>query len=1186
MSVCNRYASDDNRSVAEFSTSGQTQGNMSSYVSESGFDSSSDGYNHKRKLDSSIRDQDVAKREQKAVNRSKLLVASFLLLAACATVAATYIYIEQRDRNVFEDEFHSLATEIDIVTRQKTDQLFNALNSFSIGVSSEAKATNQQWPFVSISDWSAKAQSLGELVGVPEATMAFCPVVDPASIDQWLLHTNEDAPVYYQDRIDSAGWNTTAAELMGKTTPFIHYYDLENANKFMLSQETALPIWQVYPSMIEPTSQRTYTNYDLMSVKQFSELFYLTNATLNPTIGFSDMMIEESEVRPLVTSQIMQPVFKTTDTRAEDREMAGLIYLTMEWTTYFENFFTEETDAITLVLRNTCPRYNVLDEHDEQQIVSEEEGVVSYEINGPEATFLGEYDAHSPKYDALELTSILVDPDVDSSAIPSGQCLTKISLHLYPTEKFEESFYTLKRYIYAGVVLAIFVFTSLVFLLYDYFVGKRQRKVMDRIMMQDQIVAHVFPTAIRERLYDGMGKSGNGDGNFIDPLDINDEPDKVSSVAPMADLFPNTTIIFADIVGFTAWSSAREPQQVFTLLETIYAAFDRVAYRHNVFKVETVGDSYVAAAGLPEPMEEHAVAACKFARDCVKKMKEITLKLEVSLGPDTSDLRLRVGIHSGQVTAGVLRGERSRFQLFGDTMNTAARMESTGRPSSIQISQTTADLLKEGGFANMIIPRGQKTLVKGKGEMQTYWLRSSHSKRAKSKDTANRIESTIFEEETAEGSFSSSDDNGAESDLFDMNGVESMNKTERLVEWNVEVLSSLLQQIVTSRGGSRKSIKPLRAVESNIRSGQTILEEFVPIIQLKRPEGDLPNRLQRSNSMEVGDDVKSELRSFLSEIAAMYTDSNPFHNFEHASHVTASVKKLLKRIVNVDTGNGLTQQNANTEVNMVDLAGHSYGITSDPLTQFAVVFSAIIHDADHPGVPNAQLVKEGAPNAELYKNKSVAEQNSVDIAWNLLMKEEYESVRGCIYQTAEELRRFRQLVVNTVMATDIVDKELQALRKKRWETAFSEKVQQATSSGGEESEESEDRKATIVIEHLIQASDVAHTMQHWYIYKSWNEKFFCECYKAYKSGRSDVDPSINWYKGEIGFFDFYVIPLAKKLDDCGVFGVSSHEYLNYATANRDEWKREGEQLVTSFVRRFVEKEKGISRDMISKSLHG
>ncbi|CAJ1935112.1 unnamed protein product [Cylindrotheca closterium] len=928
-------------------------------------------------------------------------------------------------------------------------------------------------------------------------------------------------------------------------------------------------MWQYYPFAIEPFTQRTFTNLDVIASRQSSELFNLASATLNPVIGLFESLKEENgDILPLVLNQIMQPIFKNVETTEHEKELVAILWITMEWTQYFENFFTAETDAITLLVRSSCPRYSLFD----QQSVSEEEvNVISYEINGPEATVLGEYDAHDPKYESLEVASILVDLNVDSSKIPSGECIPKLSLHLYPTEKFEEAFYTSKRFLYAGVVIAIFAFTSLVFLLYDFFVGRRQRKVMDRIKMQDLIVSNVFPTAIRDRLYDGMGKSSER----VDPLDIDGENDRSSRAAPMADLFPDVTIIFADIVGFTAWSSAREPPQVFDLLETIYAAFDRVAYRHNVFKVETVGDCYVAAAGLPEPMKDHAVAACKFARDCLKKMKEITLKLDVTLGPDTSGLRLRVGIHSGQVTAGVLRGERSRFQLFGDSMNTAARMESTGRASCIQISQTTADLLKEGGFDNMTIPRRQKTLVKGKGEMQTYWLRSTDSKRFQRKNSNQLMESTISEEETVEDSFSSSEDVGdKDSDLFDMSGVEGMSKTERLVEWNVEVLSPLLQQIVATRGGSRKSIKPLQVVECNIRSGQTILEEFVPIIHLKRPDSDLNDRRQRYSSTDVGDDVKSELRRFLSNIAELYTDSNPFHNFEHASHVTASVKKLLKRIVNVDSGNGLTQQNGNSGVNMVDLAGHSYGITSDPLTQFAVVFSAIIHDLDHPGVPNAQLVKEGAPNAELYKNKSVAEQNSVDIAWTILMKDEYQSLRSCIYQTEEELRRFRQLVVNTVMATDIVDKELQALRKQRWETAFSDKVQEPASSSSEESEseESQDRKATIVIEHLIQASDVAHTMQHWYIYKSWNEKFFCECYKAYKSGRADVDPSINWYKGEIGFFDFYVIPLAKKLDNCGVFGVSSHEYLNYAMANRAEWVREGGELVKQFMENYNKSE--------------
>jgi hypothetical protein len=153
-------------------------------------------------------------------------------------------------------------------------------------------------------------------------------------------------------------------------------------------------------------------------------------------------------------------------------------------------------------------------------------------------------------------------------------------------------------------------------------------------------------------------------------------------------------------------------------------------------------------------------------------------------------------------------------------------------------------------------------------------------------------------------------------------------------------------------------------------------------------------------------------------------------------------------------------------------------------------------------------------SAQIYK-KSVAEQNSVEIAWEMLLCDDYEVLRACIYWTEEDRRRFRQLVVNTVMATDIVDTELQALRKKR------------------------DRKTTIVIDHLMQASDVSHKMQHWHIYKTWNEKFFMECYGAYKAGRAGSDPSMNWYKGEIGFCDFYVIPLAKQLDSSGVFGVSS-----------------------------------------------
>jgi hypothetical protein len=88
------------------------------------------------------------------------------------------------------------------------------------------------------------------------------------------------------------------------------------------------------------------------------------------------------------------------------------------------------------------------------------------------------------------------------------------------------------------------------------------------------------------------------------------------------------------------------------------------------------------------------------------------------------------------------------------------------------------------------------------------------------------------------------------------------------------------------------------------------------------------------------------------------------------------------------------------------------------------------------------------------------------------------------------------------------------------------------------------------------------------IYKQWNERFFFELYGSFKAGRSSVDPSLGWYKGEIGFFDFYIIPLAKKLESCGCFGVSSDEYLSYAKANREEWVREGEQIVQEYIKKY------------------
>jgi hypothetical protein len=306
--------------------------------------------------------------------------------------------------------------------------------------------------------------------------------------------------------------------------------------------------------------------------------------------------------------------------------------------------------------------------------------------------------------------------------------------------------------------------------------------------------------------------------------------------------------------------------------------------------------------------------------------------------------------------------------------------------------------------------------------------------------------------------------------------------------------------------------------------------------------------------------IVAQLRDFVLTIASMYRD-NPFHNFEHATHVALSVGMFLSKIV--ATEDKISDEDSATDYDEMvasTLHDQTYGITSDPLTQLACIFSALVHDVDHTGVPNTLLEKEDEVLSAAYGNKSIAEQNSFDIAWCLLMAPKYSGLRGAIYSDANEMERFRQLVVNSVMATDIMDKQANGFRRARWDRAFKEE-----DTGLYAGMDSMNRKATIVIEHIIQGSDIAHTMQHWRVYIKWNERLFDEMYAAYKEGRSDKNPYENWYKGEIGFFDFYIIPLAQKLKTCGVFGDLSDQYLNAAKNNRQKWEENGFELVKQYM---------------------
>jgi len=172
------------------------------------------------------------------------------------------------------------------------------------------------------------------------------------------------------------------------------------------------------------------------------------------------------------------------------------------------------------------------------------------------------------------------------------------------------------------------------------------------------------------------------------------------------------TIVFADIVDFTRMSAAMSPTEVVDLLNRVFTTFDAIARKHGLEKIKTIGDAYMAAAGVPVARADHAAAAARMALE----MLEVAQTMRV---PDGRPLRLRIGINSGPVVAGVIGTTKFIYDLWGDAVNTASRMESLGTPGAIQVTATTRAAL---GDAFVVEERGVVD-VKGKGLMTTWMLR-------------------------------------------------------------------------------------------------------------------------------------------------------------------------------------------------------------------------------------------------------------------------------------------------------------------------------------------------------------------------------------------------------------------------------------------------------------------------------
>lgn len=179
----------------------------------------------------------------------------------------------------------------------------------------------------------------------------------------------------------------------------------------------------------------------------------------------------------------------------------------------------------------------------------------------------------------------------------------------------------------------------------------------------------------------------------------------------IADAFPNVSVLFADMVGFTAMSRTMTASALVEVLGDLFSRFDLITEKHGLEKIKTIGDCYMLAGGVPDPMDEHAHAVIDAALEFCTALEEMRERTGGAL-------RMRIGVHSGPIVAGVIGLRKFTYDLWGDTVNVASRMESTGEPGRIHVSVNTANLVRN----DFKLESRGSIEVKSLGQVETFFV--------------------------------------------------------------------------------------------------------------------------------------------------------------------------------------------------------------------------------------------------------------------------------------------------------------------------------------------------------------------------------------------------------------------------------------------------------------------------------
>jgi hypothetical protein len=508
-----------------------------------------------------------------------------------------------------------LSQDLATNTESNVYSIFDEINTIATAATSHALAHNSSWPFVTLPNFGARASDAEKSKGID--LVIFSPIVNASRLADWEEYAVANQHWIADDLKYEPHGEQRTGNIASKVFPFSHDYEGDHDERAMdhherqmtsgqeiedkadqhghddasdLTNSLLVPIWQMGPA---PKNESTI-NQDLYTEPNFKRIIDESIHVERPILcDVSDMGFplqdkansEREEGTP--RSTVVVPV---KDDFYEGSKVVGFVFGSLRWSQFFENSLPEGTRGIIVELTGKCWTG------------------FSFRIEGRAAEFIGL--GHQPSavvggrrkhtYEFLRIGRGRNESEDGSARDKHDPC----ALHFtaYANGEFESSCTTNKPALYATVVVVLFLIPIATFAFYDHWVDRRQRRLLARAKRTDAILSRMLPEQIQKRMMEDVeaeeaeANNHKRKGRLAPKNQLNEFLNEGTGTsaqnrqgAPIAEMFTETSLMFADIVGFTQWSSCRVPSDVFVLLEAIFANFDEIASRRRVFKVRPEG---------------------------------------------------------------------------------------------------------------------------------------------------------------------------------------------------------------------------------------------------------------------------------------------------------------------------------------------------------------------------------------------------------------------------------------------------------------------------------------------------------------------------------------------------------------------------------------------------------------------